>query len=132
MKLVPKTVIDASALVALLKGEPGAEIVKAHLKNALLSTVNLYETATVLARYGITVAETRGDIESIIPKIIPYSSQHACRAADLYQQTRTQGLSLGDCACLAVAQCERAVALTADRIWKETEPIINIEIIAIR
>ena len=45
------------------------------------------------------------------------SASHAALCGELLARTRGQGLSLGDCVCLAMAACAGSVAVTADRQW---------------
>ena len=44
-KVLPKVVLDASALLALIQGETGGENVRPMLANAMMSAVNFGETA---------------------------------------------------------------------------------------
>ena len=109
-------VLDASALLAFLAGEPGAEAVERALGDATVcSAVNWSEVAqkirgaggdwsvaaALLASYGLaTVDATAADGE---------------RAAALWQ--RGSGLSLADRFCLALADRLDVEVWTADRAW---------------
>ena len=55
-------VLDASALVALLLAEPGADRVKAALDGSVMSTVNLAEVVSHYAKLGVA----RSDIETLL------------------------------------------------------------------
>jgi PIN domain nuclease of toxin-antitoxin system len=113
-------VIDTSALVAPILGEPGAEVVRAAFAGSqpvLLSTVNLAETAGVLARrHGLPAAEALADILRFGVEILPFGADEAAHAAPLLAAHRGV-LSLGDAACLATAMLRGAAVLTADRAW---------------
>jgi len=63
-------------------------------------------------------------------KPIDFDSEQAWRTAALRSSTRQWGLSLGDRACLALAQSQGIVALTADRAWLDLQ--IGIEVESIR
>ena len=109
--------IDASALLALLFAEPGAELVADVVaEGAAISAVNLSEVATVLVR-------NQRDPETILRPVgqqltvEPFTSADALAAAALYVPTASQGLSLGDRACLALAARLNCPALTADHAW---------------
>jgi PIN domain nuclease of toxin-antitoxin system len=123
------SVLDASAVLALLLGEPGAETVAdAIAGGAAISTVTHAEVGTVLARNG-----GDRDVLALVAGqtlVEPFSLADARTAAALITATAGFGLSLGDRACLALAQRLRVPALTAERAWANLE--IGVEIIVIR
>jgi ribonuclease VapC len=117
-------VLDASALLAYLRDEPGAELVaEAIADGVVISTVNLAE---VLSR----CADRRADPAKIAAKLAqrglldgaitvePFTTADAIDAARLRPLTRDVGLSLGDRACLALARRLGTPALTADTAWQ--------------
>lgn len=123
------TAIDASALLALLFAEPGAETVAdAIAADAAISAVNLSEVATVLVRHD-------QDAETILSPVCEqlaveaFTDGDALAAAALYQKTASKGLSLGDRSCLALAKRLGATAVTAERAWTELDLDIDIELI---
>jgi ribonuclease VapC len=54
---------------------------------------------------------------------------HSELAAQLWSQTKAFGLSLGDRACLALAIDQKAIALTADRVWANLQIGVDIQVI---
>ena len=123
------TVLDASALLALLFGEPGAELVaNAIAEGAAISAVNLGEVATLLVRHGQDAAMLLARVREQVT-VEPFTDTHALAAGTLYSQTRKNGLSLADRACLALARRLNAVAVTADRAWADLELDITIRLI---
>lgn len=124
-----RAVLDASALLALLFGEPGAEAVaEAVGDGATLSAVNLAEAATVLVRRGLDadgiLATVRDQVE-----VEPFTSVDALAAAELYPHTTRVGLSLGDRACLALARRLGVPALTAEQAWRKLKLDVSVEVI---
>lgn len=110
-------ILDASALLAVLGDEPGAEVVAPLLDGAVISTVNWSE---VLARYVRLGLETEGRaaaIESLGVGFAAFTTRQADIAAGLVAVTRTAGLSLADRACLALALDVGGRPVTADRAW---------------
>jgi len=125
-------VLDASAVLALLKREPGAERVRAVLDRAILGAVNAAEVQSKLVDLGLSRHAAAARIRFLGCRIVAFSEDLAIEAGSLIEQTRSLGLSLGDRACLALARRERLPALTADRIWLQAGTLIGVEVRLIR
>jgi ribonuclease VapC len=122
-------VLDTSAVLALLLGEPGAETVaEAIADGAAISTVTHTEVATVLIRNDLDLASLAQVAAQV--RVAPFTVADANTAAALIVQGGPLGLSLGDRACLALAIRLNARALTADSAWTKLE--ISVEVILIR
>jgi PIN domain nuclease of toxin-antitoxin system len=128
----PRTevVLDASALLAMINGEPGSETVAAALGEAAISAVNLTEVVTKMIDIGIPEDDAWNEAIDLVPRVLAFGSELSRRAARLRISTRTLGLSLGDRACLALAQHLRLPALTTDQAWRSLS--IGVEIRLIR
>lgn len=124
-------VLDASALLALIQNETGADIVKPLLKRAVMSTINVSEVLTALQRVNVLPKEAIVSISDIIPTIVPFDVEQAQYVAELQPHVQHKGLSLGDRACIALGQKLQVPIYTADRIWGELE-LDNIAIKLIR
>jgi PIN domain nuclease of toxin-antitoxin system len=111
-------VLDASALLALINSEPGAETVADALAGASISAVNLCEVVTKMIDFGMPPDEAWSEAADLVPIVADFGPELARAAAQLRMATRSAGLSLGDRACLALAKQMRLPALTADRSWK--------------
>jgi ribonuclease VapC len=123
-------VLDASALLAVLGGEPGADEVVQRSTGALLSTVNLAEVLQKAAYNQLEPRAVGGLIDQLGLGIVPFDDSMALAAADLWSLTRGKGLSLGDRACLALGQAVNGVALTLDRGWRGLDlPDVQIHLI---
>lgn len=122
-------VLDTSALLASLQGEPGKARVDALMltETCHLSTVNLAEFATKCLGGGMTQADLDTVLTSLEFAIVPFDADLALATGALRAPTRHLGLSLGDRACLALAQKLDATALTADRAWLTLDLGIRIE-----
>jgi ribonuclease VapC len=110
-------VLDSSAILALLNNEPGADVVEAELDDALISTVNYAEIIAKLAERGSTGAEAQAALRTIALTTVDFDIGLAQRTGMLRAETMSRGLSLGDRACLALAEREGVPALTGDRTW---------------
>lgn len=123
------TAVDASALLILLFVEPRAEtIADVIATGAAMSAVNLSEVATVLVRHhrdpDTILAPVREQLD-----VQPFGDADALAAAALYPTTAAKGLSLGDRACLAMAQRLAAPAVTAEHAWAQLELDVEIQVI---
>lgn len=123
-------ILDASALLAVLHSEPGAETVAEVLENAAISAVNWSEVCQRWIAHDVDVADLRADAEALGLQILPFTADDAEQTAELWASTRHLGLSLGDRACLALARRLGRPALTADRAWLDVD--LGVEIRAIR
>jgi len=110
-------VLDASALLAMLQSEPGADVVAGRLPHSVMSTVNLSEVVAKLADNGVPTEELRVVLDGLDIDVRPFDREAAYDAGELRRTTRDAGLSLGDRACLALATRLGVAAMTADRAW---------------
>jgi ribonuclease VapC len=126
-------VLDASALLAVLHQEPGSEEVAAMLSEAAISSVNLSEVVAKLIEVGLSAVESRRATEFLGLEVISFDQSQAYKAGLLRKSTRSLGLSLGDRACLALAQSLNLPAITADRAWLQLSRLgISLEIQLLR
>jgi len=112
-------VLDASAPVALLWEEPGADAVEALLDRAVVSAVSWCEVLQRYAADGVSTEGKRESIEALGVAIESFTAGDAERAAALGAGTRALGLSLGDRACLALGRRLGARVRTTDRTWTQ-------------
>jgi ribonuclease VapC len=127
---VSTCVLDASALLALLHPEPGAETVEEAVDEAAMSTVNWSEVQQRWVARGVDARGLRTDVEALGLELVPFTADDAEYAAELWPRTRRLGLSLGDRACLALAYRLGLPALTADRSWLRVK--LDVEVRPIR
>jgi ribonuclease VapC len=124
-----KSVIDASVILAILQNEKGADKAKTMLSASVISTVNIAEIMTVLARYGMDKRIVAQHITNMVSIIAPFTEEQAYTAGDLEKQNKEYGtaLSLGDRACLALAKQLNSPAVTADKVWSKLDIGIKIK-----
>lgn len=101
--------LDASALLAILNQESGAEALTPELlSGAAISTVNLVEVHGKLIGRGLSPDDAWEATLGPIREAVPFTAEHARVVGDLVAQTRPLGLSLGDRACLALGLALKA------------------------
>lgn len=123
-------VLDASALLALVQGEPGSDRVGPMLPQAMMSAVNFCETVQRLRRGGMPMEAVTMMLTPLVPEPVAFDRETAYVAASIYEKTRGQGLSFGDCACLALALSRNVPAVTTEKVWEACD--VGVKIIRVR
>jgi ribonuclease VapC len=119
-------VFDASALLAFLQNEEGADTVERELTSdaGVCGTANWSEVAQKVVSHGGDWRLARALLTSYGLALEPISVDDAERAAALWRSG--SGLSLGDRLCLALGQRMDATVWTADTSWGRTAPVRQI------
>jgi PIN domain nuclease of toxin-antitoxin system len=126
---VPEIVIDASALLALLNTESGADVVAEALPGGVISAVNLSEVVAKLCEAGMPENAIRQALQPLGLEVEPFDEEQAYQAGWLRGATQRVGLSLRDRACLSLAQRLALPVLTADRTWSELSVGVTVRVI---
>jgi ribonuclease VapC len=108
-------VLDASAILALLQEEPGADEVERLLDGALMSCVNLSEVLQKAEQHGVHIEGLEYDLEALGLEFRDFDILSARPTAEAWSPG--SGLSLGDRACLALAGRVGGTAVTPDARW---------------
>ena len=109
-------VLDASAVLALLNGESGADEIRSIVLDASVSAVNVAEVVGKLTDAGIPERDIR-QILAIGLRILPFGEEEISHIPAVRKSSRKVGLSLGDRCCLATALACKEPVVTADRAW---------------
>ena len=114
-------VFDASAILALLRDEPGADVVAQYIGDGLISAVNFQEVIKGLLRREVPNDAALAMLDALHLDVRPHGRDDAVAAANLYSATKAFGSGLGDRTCMALAIAEGLPVLTADREWARIE-----------
>lgn len=114
-------IFDASAILALLGDEPGADVVARHIGDGIISAVNFQEVIKELLRRGIPIEASLELLDALHLDVRSHGRDEAIAAADLYLATKQYGSGLGDRTCMALAIAEGLPAITADQAWYKVE-----------
>jgi PIN domain nuclease of toxin-antitoxin system len=118
-------VLDASALLSILLDELGQQRVNHILDRSRIHSVNLAEVVGRLVRSGMPAKKAvavLGELSLAVDEDFGTARAEFCGA--LLGTRRDLGLSLGDCVCLTTAAGLGAVAVTADRRWKQLDGVL--------
>ncbi|MGA6952627.1 MAG: type II toxin-antitoxin system VapC family toxin [Candidatus Sulfotelmatobacter sp.] len=122
--------LDASAILAVIGGEPGAEkLTPDLLARAVGSAVNLSEVQAKLVSRGWPSGQAWEDATSPVREVLAFDEAQARVAGDLVTQTRHLGLSLGDRACLALGIVLKVPVYTAEKAWKKLKVGVRVHVI---
>jgi ribonuclease VapC len=110
-----ETILDASVLIAIFKGERFEEDILEVVQGAVMSAVNYAEVWSKLRDFGLMEAPNVVIIFGLLSRIEPFTEQQARAAADMRRFGKD--VSLGDRACMALAVDLKAEIYTADKAW---------------
>jgi PIN domain nuclease of toxin-antitoxin system len=123
-------VLDASALLALIHEEPGADLVAEAMTGAVIGTANLAEVIGKLVDAQIDASAIRHLVVAAGVTIEPLTADDAELAGALRAITGGRQLSLGDRCCLALAlRCTPPIVMTADRVWADLDLPIEVRLL---
>ncbi len=127
---VNRAVLDASAILAVIGAEPGAEkLTPDLLAGAVGSAVNLAEVQAKLVSRGWSSEQAWEDATSPVREVLIFDEAQARVAGDLVTETRHLGLSLGDRACLALGIALKVPVYTAEKAWKKLRVGVKVHVI---
>lgn len=114
-----KVVLDASAVLAFLFEEAGADKVSPVLEtgSGLISSVNYAELVSKLIDQGMPPAIIRETLFGLELELVDHDEAQAFVTGELRTISKAFGLSLGDRACLALGIIKQLPVLTADHVW---------------
>lgn len=121
-------VLDASALLCLFYGEPGADRVEAVLDRAAMTAVNYAEVVAKLADRGVLDDTLTQDLADLDLEVCADDRQLATAAGRIGAGRHRSGLAVGDRFCLALAKQKGATVLTCDRSWPRIGAAIGVAV----
>lgn len=125
-------VLDASALMAMLREEPGARKVADAIAGASMSVLNYAEVVSYFIHAGMDEHDLDAMLDPLPIELVPADRNLARLAGHLRGPTADAGLSLGDRFCLALAKRKGLPAWTADKAWKRIAEVVGVDVVTIR
>jgi ribonuclease VapC len=125
-------VLDASALLAVLLKEPGADIVRPHLPGAMISSVNVAEVINRRLKNGESLERNAQIVGSLQMRIVDFDFEQAVMSASFKPYARIANLSLADRACLSLGLLRNVPVLTAEHNWTKADMGVDVRLIRSR
>ena len=122
-------VLDASAVLAILLKEPGADIVRPHLPGAMISSVNVAEVINRRLKNGESLERNAQIIASLQMRVVDFDFEQAVMSASFKPYARIANLSLADRACLTLGLLRNVPVLTAEHNWTTADMGVEIRLI---
>ncbi|MEO0683783.1 MAG: type II toxin-antitoxin system VapC family toxin [Cyanobacteria bacterium J06649_11] len=122
-------VLDASAIIAVIKEEPGHEAVMPFIRNAVVLSVNFSEAVAYFAKHIVDDQVVSKVVQPFARAVVPYGFEESFLAGKLIRDTQQHGLSLGDRACIALGMVRKTSVITTDRAWAQLDVPIEIKLI---
>jgi PIN domain nuclease of toxin-antitoxin system len=126
--MTSEVLLDASAALADIYGEPGRELVRAHAGRSAMSAVNFAEVISKVRRLGVPEAQTEFLAEQLGFEVLDADKRRAAEAGALHSPHRS-GVSLADRFCLALALELGLPVLTTDRQWASLDLGVEVRLI---
>ena len=105
-----RPVFDASAVLALMQGEPGADKLRDLQPDAVVNAVNAAEVLAKLVNRGVPAAEAQAAYDALHLETAPFEPAMAAISAHYVHK----GVSLGD-RCFLAAAYQRGAGWTSDQ-----------------
>jgi ribonuclease VapC len=119
-----RSVFDASAVLALMQGEAGADKLRDLQSKAVVNAVNAAEVLAKLVNHGVPAAEAQAAYDALHLETTPFEPAMVVISARYVQK----GVSLGDRCFLAAAQLHGS-GWTSDRdlgaLFRSGTPPLN-------
>lgn len=122
------SVLDASAVIAVIRNEAGADKVKAQLHGAYISSVNLSEVFYKTWEKGASREFVQWAVDNLPIKSVPFDDELAIISASIRQATLKQNISFADRACLALGLLRKLPVVTSDRNWTELDISVDVRL----
>ena len=122
-------VLDASAVLAVLQKERGAEKAADRVYGATISAVNYGEVLKKSAERGGAIPLVKAILAQQRLDIVSFDEEHATKAAEIWEACKPFGLSFGDRACVALGLLKEATVITAEHRMSKTPLPVEVELI---
>lgn len=123
-------VVDSSAVIAVLREEPGADYVQQHARGGAISSVNLAEVYSYALLRNSGYEQVAALIGAMQLREFPFDHRQAEMLASIYKKTLGSSIGFADRACLALAKSQDTPVLTGDHDWLKHD--IGVEVLLFR
>jgi len=121
-------VLDASAVLGVLRSEPGADYVVEHGRGSLISSVNIAEVLSHADIRHASRERVEAGFRAMHLREVPFDREQAEILATIYQLTLGSSVGFADRACMALAKKHGLTALTGDHDWLKHDVGVEIQL----
>lgn len=122
-------ILDASAMLALIFDETGAEIVAPQARTSRILSVNFSEVLQRVISIDGNPERAEEAADRLEIGIVLFDRRLARITAELREKTSFMGASFADRACLALGLVTRLPILSSDQDWRKLDLGIDIRMI---
>jgi len=112
-----------------MNSEPGADIVRASIVGALISAVNYSEVMKKTIERLVPTDHLHQLVKTAAIEIVPFDKSQAEASAQLYPETKAQGMSFADRACLALGLAQKLTVLSAEHKMRIPSLAVKVKLI---
>jgi ribonuclease VapC len=124
-----RAILDASALLALVFDEAGAEFVAAEARTSCILSVNFSEVVQRVIAIDGNPDRAEEAVDLLGIEVVPFDRRLARLTAELREKTSFMGASFADLACLALGLASGAHILSSDPDWRRLDIGVDIRMI---
>ena len=122
-------ILDASALLALIFDEQGADVVVTQVRDSRILSVNFSEVVQRVLTIDGNPDRAEEAIDLLNITVVPFDRRLARLTAEMREITSFMGASFADRACLALALASGDPVLSSDQDWRKLDIGIDIRMI---
>lgn len=123
-----KAVLDASAVIAVLRAEAGFENILPYLRGALISSVNVAEILCLSRSRGSKPEQDDYALKQMLLERVAFDNEQAHLVASIFTKTSGGNMGFADRACIALGLQHQLPVITGDREWLKYDVGVEIKL----
>lgn len=125
-----KSVLDASAIIAVIRRETGHEAVLKYLPEGVISAVSISEVLSCARKAGADIKMVQSFLDRLGLGCLPFDGNQAAIASSVLDENSMSELKFADRACMALAIDRSLPVVTGNADWLSVD--VGLEVINFR